>query len=211
MKETPTITNATVVKKASFMTDRHTAVLLKDIEAHGSVKYRFIFAVFEDQATQPCLMVTSEVIAITTSPKSGSHLLCLFTGGIGEELGASNDWSDIEKFEKAAVDLAAGHLKRGKEHVSTEVLEYLDRVGAPASRSPSSRIWRQDPSDWETEWKRLSRDNACVFDFPATSSLVRYLCGTSELGFFDSSRKDQLKSAVNQRFIGFRITAHMHR
>lgn len=54
MNDAPIIVNATTVKKGSFLTDRHTSVLLKDIESLGSVEYRFILAVFGDQARQPC-------------------------------------------------------------------------------------------------------------------------------------------------------------
>lgn len=81
------------------------------------------------------------------------------------------------------------------------VLEYLDRVTGPWLRSPSQRMWLHDPVPWEDEWQRLERQNACVYDFPATSSLIRYLCETSELGFYDASRKDKLKGAVSRRFI----------
>lgn len=134
-------------------------------------------------------------------PEGGSYLLCLFSGDVYENFGASDDWSNIEKFEKAAVKYAANHLKLNKEYMDTDVIEYLDRVGGRMFRSPSNRVWYQDPSGWEKEWDRLSHDNACVYDFPATSSLFRYLIETAEVDFIDPANSDNLKKGIRNRFL----------
>ena len=85
--------------------------------------------------------------------------------------------------------------------MNTEVIEYLNSVGGNVFRSPSNRIWYKDPSGWEKEWERLSRDNACVYDFPATSSLFRYLIETAEVDFIDPAKSEKLKKGIRNRFL----------
>lgn len=82
-----------------------------------------------------------------------------------------------------------------------DVIEYLDGIGGRMSRSPSISAWYKDPCCWEEEWDRLSRDNACVYDFPATSSLFRYLIENEEINFVEPSKSDNMKSVVRRQFL----------
>ena len=109
----PVIGDATPVKRISLPSGQHTAVLLDHIESTGAVKYRYILAVFDNQRREPCLFVSSEVNRMAKRFGGGSHFLGLFTEHGHMNHVDSDDWADIEKFEKAAVEFAAGHLSRG--------------------------------------------------------------------------------------------------
>ncbi len=113
MNDAPVIGDATPVKQIPLATGKHTALLLDNIESKGSVEYRFILVVFDDESGKPCLFVASEVNVMAEEPEGGSHSLGLFLGGGHASLGSSDDWADIWKFEKAAVELANQQLKTG--------------------------------------------------------------------------------------------------
>lgn len=113
MNYAPVIGDATPVKRIPLATGKHTAVLLDNIESKGSVEYRFILAVFDDETREPCLFVASEVNAMAEKLQGSSHFLGLFPGDGHANLGSSDDWADIGKFEEAAVELAIQHLNKG--------------------------------------------------------------------------------------------------
>ncbi len=88
----------------------HTAYLLDDIESTGVIEYLFILAVYDDLRSRPCLYIASEVNANAEETGGGSHYLGLFPGDGHENHGSSDNWADIEKFEKAAIQLATQYL-----------------------------------------------------------------------------------------------------
>jgi hypothetical protein len=114
MDYAPVIGAATPVKRIPLPSGKHTAILLDNIESKGSVQYRFILAVFSDQTREPCLFVTSEVNAMAKELGGGSHFLGLFPGDGHMNYGDSDDWADMEKFEKAAVELCYTALDGGR-------------------------------------------------------------------------------------------------
>ena len=85
--------------------------------------------------------------------------------------------------------------------MDSDVLEYLDSIkGVKMLRSGTMPMWFVNPSVYETQWKELTRENACVYDFVSTSSLVKYLLlQTSELSY----RKDG--APANGNFASLRI------
>jgi anti-anti-sigma factor len=87
----------------------YSAVLFDEIVAEGGVEYRFLLTVFEPDAPQPRLIVSSEVNRLANLG-GGSHFLCVFPGEGHENLGASDDWGNREKFTKAALAAAAERL-----------------------------------------------------------------------------------------------------
>jgi len=110
MEYMPMILGGTPVKRIRLASGKHTALLLDDIESKGAVKFRFILAVFDDETRNPCLFVTSEVNGAVEELGGGSHFLCLFSGDAHLNLGSSDDWADIRKFEEAAVKIATERL-----------------------------------------------------------------------------------------------------
>lgn len=110
MKLVPVIGDARPVSRTPLATGKHTAVLLDDIESLGPVKYQFILLVFDDRSKEPCLFVASEVNETARRFGGGSHFLGLFAGETHSNYGSSDDWSDIGKFEQAALKLALQHL-----------------------------------------------------------------------------------------------------
>jgi hypothetical protein len=88
--------------KQKFQVGNHAAVLFVDIEAAGSVEYRYILAVF-DELRQPCFFVASEVNSMAPSFGGGSHFLGVFDGEGHLNFGDSDDWGDETKFTAEAL------------------------------------------------------------------------------------------------------------
>jgi hypothetical protein len=87
------------------------AELMGRIESASLTDYLYVLAVFKDKASEPCLVVTSEVNADCWNIGGGSHFLCVFSGEIHSNMGASDDWADLEKFTSKALSLAASELR----------------------------------------------------------------------------------------------------
>jgi hypothetical protein len=87
------------------------AELMGRIESASLTDYLYVLAVFKEQATEPCLVVTSEVNADCWNIGGGSHFLCVFSGEIHSNMGASDDWADLDKFKSKALSLAAAELR----------------------------------------------------------------------------------------------------
>ncbi len=114
MQYTPRIRNGRKVKRIDLSTGRHSAILLDNIESLGMVEYLFVLVVFENKIKEPCLYVTSEVNERSLVSGNGSHFLGIFKKDGHSNLGASDDWADINKFERAALQLATEYLREGK-------------------------------------------------------------------------------------------------
>jgi|1185.fasta_scaffold627588_2 hypothetical protein len=120
----PVIQSATAKKR--YKCGPYEAVLLDQIVAEGSIGYEFIIVVFKEGATDPFLFVTSErndpdagaelfremEIEPEMDPvdKGKSHFLCLFDEQGHFNLGDSDDWGDVEKFEAVALKILADRL-----------------------------------------------------------------------------------------------------
>ena len=87
------------------------AELMGRIESASLTDYLYVLAVFKEQAAEPCLVVTSEVNADCWNIGGGSHFLCVFSGEIHSNMGASDDWADLDKFTSKALSLAAAELR----------------------------------------------------------------------------------------------------
>ncbi len=114
---------APVVKSANtqklYTIGEYDAALMDNITAEGPVEYEYIIAVFERDNDDPFLFVTSErndpgeakifFEEMGLDPEDfpvaqgESHFLCLFDESGHKNLGDSNDWADIGKFEKQAL------------------------------------------------------------------------------------------------------------
>ena len=100
MKYAPVIKSAKPRQK--FQLGKYSAVLLGDIEPAGSVEYKFILAVF-DEEQQPCFFVASEVNSMARMLGGGSHFLGAFDGNGHANYGDSDDWADEARFAAEAL------------------------------------------------------------------------------------------------------------
>jgi hypothetical protein len=85
------------------------ALLLTDIKADGPVQYSHIMAVQTFEGV-PCMFVAAENNTAASLGHSGSHCLSVFTIEGYENLGASDDYADLERFQAEAVRLVKGYL-----------------------------------------------------------------------------------------------------
>ena len=97
--------------KRRYTLGSYRAELMGRIESASLTDYLYVLAVFKEQATEPCLVVTSEVNADCWNIGGGSHFLCVFSGEIHSNMGASDDWADLDKFTSKALSLAASELR----------------------------------------------------------------------------------------------------
>jgi len=122
----PVIKSAQTRRRYKF--GRYEAAFLDQIVAEEIVKigYEFMIVVFEENATDPFLFVTSERNdpeasakgfqelgidpEMISADKGESHFLCLFDKHGHHNLGDSNDWGDEEKFEAAALRILTERL-----------------------------------------------------------------------------------------------------
>lgn len=100
----PAIDSATPLHRYDL--GEYEAVLLGKIKSRGAIEYLFILAVFRQGV--PCLFVTSEVNGMSLG--NGSHFLCVFQDDTHVNMGASDEWSILERFESKALELAGKHL-----------------------------------------------------------------------------------------------------
>ena len=75
------------------------------------VEYLYILAAYQDGESQPSLFVASEKNQMHGWFGTGdSHFLGVFTGMKHLNMGASNDWADLELFTTRALTVAVEHL-----------------------------------------------------------------------------------------------------
>jgi hypothetical protein len=106
----------------------HLAVLLTDIKHALRVKYAHLLVVVDVRKGIPVAVISSEKQPDLGRPGNlpkkadhGSHFLCAFIGEMHFNYGASDDWADIDKFEKAALKLVErlGLTKQGATEQAT--------------------------------------------------------------------------------------------
>jgi hypothetical protein len=97
---------------------------MDQISALGTIRYEFMMVVFEKGATDPLLFVTSELNDPSSDPEmleelgmepedfpqGASHFLCVFDESGHHNMGDSDEWGDIGKFEAAALKLLVQRL-----------------------------------------------------------------------------------------------------
>jgi hypothetical protein len=80
----------------------HSAVLLTDIKGDTRILYSHLLVIFKSGREHPVAFVSSEA---TGGKNAGVHYLCTFTEEGHANFGASDDWADLEKFERGALEL----------------------------------------------------------------------------------------------------------
>lgn len=90
-------------------------VLVSDCKANSpNLQYAYVLYVYEggDFLTgRPCFAVASEVNRVAPVGSGRSHFLGVFPGGQQHiNLGASDDWADIQKFTPRALEIIVEHF-----------------------------------------------------------------------------------------------------
>jgi hypothetical protein len=119
----PHLSRARIVKAYRFESPRlgsHCAVLLTDCTSPSPVRYAHVMVVNRGIFVfgQQCFAVASEINKNASPDGERSHFLGVFPGlldgAMHENLGASNEWSDLDKFEQRALALIAERFELTK-------------------------------------------------------------------------------------------------
>lgn len=109
--QAPRITTA--IPKQRYQLGEYQAVVLGDIESPDAVRYQYILALVRAGESRPGFYVSCE-----KNPRSlaaeGSHRLRVISAAFNEEIGSSNDWSDVDAFAAQAMALAIRVLGLGE-------------------------------------------------------------------------------------------------
>ena len=93
-----------------FHLGRYRAALRTGMRSPGSVQYLYALFVFREPEAKLCLCVASEENGFRLEPPSGSHFLGVFPGEGHVNLGASDDWADVDLFTPRALEVAGERL-----------------------------------------------------------------------------------------------------
>jgi hypothetical protein len=102
----PRVKSAKCIRKYRLVP--FTFQLFSEIESLGSIEYLYILAIYRDGSEHPRLFVTSEKNILVFG--GDSHFLCLFTDSSHINMGASDDWANLDRFITEALLLATKHL-----------------------------------------------------------------------------------------------------
>ena len=130
----PDVRGGTERKRIQF--GDYEAVVLSDLESIDEPTYLYVMLVFKMPEGKLRLCVAAEEL-VMMEPGSGEYVLGLFPGGGHVNYGYSNDWADIEKFTRVALDLAKQEVK----HPFWESGTYTSAEVAPKSNKPWWKFW----------------------------------------------------------------------
>ena len=103
----PVIRDAREVRRYNAGT--HEVVLLTDVQSTGIVRYTHLLIAFAKGEEEPAYVVAAEVNNLG-SPGDGSHILGAFPGSGHMNYGCSDDWADLDKFEREALEIMQTEL-----------------------------------------------------------------------------------------------------
>lgn len=103
------------VARRRYRLGSYTAVLLDQIESVGAVEYLYIVAVRRDGDDLPCLFVTSETSEMPEGLGGRPHFLGMFDASGHSNLGASDEWADMEHFASRALSIVIARLNITEE------------------------------------------------------------------------------------------------
>lgn len=107
MKYMPPIESMNPIARV-VLDDKHEAQLFDNIKSAGSVHYKFLLIVFDDDTKRPVYIVASEVNEEAELFGNGSHYLGVFDESAHITLDASDGWGDQDIFFAEAIRRAAG-------------------------------------------------------------------------------------------------------
>ncbi len=88
----------------------YTFILLGEIESLGVIEYLFILFAIKDEENAPELFIASEVNAMAATLGGGSHFLGVFDPQGHWNLGASDQWANLDLFAAKALEIATTRL-----------------------------------------------------------------------------------------------------
>lgn len=103
----------TAIPKRRYQVGDFTAVVLGDVESRDGEEYRFVMAMVPDGQRQPIFYVSA---ARNRSGNEGSHRLRAASANMTRDLGASDDWSNLDAFCEEALNVVRQALGLMDEH-----------------------------------------------------------------------------------------------
>lgn len=103
----PVVKDARLVKRYDAGT--HEIILLTDLKCAGIIRCSHLLIAFNKGDQEPCYVIASEVNNLGSS-SDGSHFLGCYPGSGHINLGCSDDWGDLSRFEKKARELMSKKL-----------------------------------------------------------------------------------------------------
>jgi hypothetical protein len=167
----PQLSKGRIVKAYRFLvspSDSYCAVLLTDCESESSTRYAHVLVVSHGVGVfgHKCFAVASEVNKMSTPGSGRSHFLCVFPGSGGplhENLGSSDEWANLEKFEPRAIAIVAERFGLSKPmeelRVTPNMQQYYEMpkpriMGVPLSSPDDKPSERPAPKPWWQFWKK---------------------------------------------------------
>lgn len=87
----------------------HSGVLMDEIvsdtERGPEIGYQFLLVVFDRRLKDPVAFISSEMADSSNLQAEGSHFLCAFLPHRRRNFGARDEWSEIDVFYEAALQL----------------------------------------------------------------------------------------------------------
>ena len=88
----------------------YTFALFGDIEQQGLIEYLYVLVAFKDGDHSPRLFVAAEVNEVAQHFGGGSHFLGIFDEEGHANMGAADEWGDLERFTEEALTIATTRL-----------------------------------------------------------------------------------------------------
>jgi hypothetical protein len=103
---------------SSYQIGPYLAMVFTDCQSEGPIRYSHVMFVYQIDPAQPekpgqrLMAVAAEVndSALYTGIPGPSHFLGVFPGEGHINMGASDQWADLEAFTQKALEVAAEHL-----------------------------------------------------------------------------------------------------
>jgi hypothetical protein len=109
----PALNDARIVASYTFGQDILTTILT-DCKSSGAIQYTHVMLVYRlnpDEPDQPTIiMAVASEINRMAHLGGGSHFLGVFPGNGHTNLGASDEWADLQTFIQKALEVTAGYL-----------------------------------------------------------------------------------------------------
>ncbi|MBC8466417.1 MAG: hypothetical protein H8D55_01140 [Deltaproteobacteria bacterium] len=105
----PVIEEARLVRH--YEAGTFTLVLLTDVKCSGIIRCSHLLVALRNGESEPSYVIAAEVDNMQSwEGGSGSHFLCCYPGSGHENLGCSNDWGDLSRFENEACRIMSREL-----------------------------------------------------------------------------------------------------
>lgn len=102
----------TALPKRRFKYGEFMVSALAEIDSNDGQDYWFVLAFVPEGQPVPTLCVASQV---NTEDDEGSHRLRMYTSNDARDLGASDNWKNLDTFVEAGLELGGRVLKLGDE------------------------------------------------------------------------------------------------